>query len=211
MGPFLSRISMKVAIGVIATILLVSVGAYASGVFSPPAKAVEMKPMETVTDTLSLSGHANEGQEVEEPLELKGVMLHHIKMTLAWQDDNPDSEPDQFEMRLVGQGCEETAYGTVSPIVIEIDLASGESMGSSSSAGCHLPDAAGSQDSGEDQDGDGWTLYVTLADGGDRMLGPLGIVTIDDSSNDYSVEVEYTYCGTCAEGMGGEEEDEECH
>jgi hypothetical protein len=203
MVSIIPKLSMKVIVAIVVLIVVISFGAFAAGIFdqSEPEKEKSME-MEMTTDTFTVSGTAQEGDETAEPLDFGSAMVHQIKVTFTWEDDNPDSNPDQFSIKLAGQDFEETATGAASPLEIMIDLDTGESMGSGEDGGCHLiVQSCDSSEAGDEEKAESeWNLLVTLTDGGDQEFGPIGLITIDDTSNPYDIEVEFTYCICCPPG-----------
>jgi hypothetical protein len=197
----LPKVSMKVIVAIVVLIVAISFGAIAAGIFNQSDSDGDKKAMEMemTEETMTVSGQAQEGNEITEPLDFGGAMVHQIKVTFTWEDDNPDSNPDSFSIKLTGQDLEETAAGSASPLEIMIDLDSGESMGSEGEDDCCGLDLDFDSSEAEDEEeaGSEWNLLITLTDGGDQELGPIGLVTIDDTSNPYNIEVEFTYCICC--------------
>jgi hypothetical protein len=197
----LTKLPRKVIVAIVVLIVAISFGTIASGVFNQPESdnAKGSMEMEMTEGTMTMSGVAQEGDEATEPLDFGGAMVHKIKVTFSWEDDNPDSNPDQFSIKLKGQDMEETAAGATSPLEIMIDLDSGESMGSGEEDDCCglAMDYDSSDAEDEEEASTDWNLLITLTDGGDQEFGPIGLITIGDTSNPYDIEVEFTYCICC--------------
>ncbi len=201
MTSVIPKLSMKVIVAIVVLIVAISFGAIAAGIFNQPNSDNDKEPMEMemATETMIVSGQAQEGDESTEPLDFHGAMVHQIKVTFSWEDDNPDSDPDQFSIQLKGQDFEETAEGAASPLEIMIDLDSGETNTSGEEDDCcGLVLDYDSSEAGDEEEGSSdWNLHITLTEGGDQEFGPIGLIIIEDTSNPYGIEVEFVYCICC--------------
>jgi hypothetical protein len=199
MIPVISKLPKKVIVAMVVLIIAIGFVAVAAGVFKPSEDKEEniAMEMEMTTGSMTVSGTAQEGVESTEPLDFGGAMVHQIKITFTWKDDNPDSNPDSFEIKLRGKEMEETANGAASPLEIFIDLDTGESSGSEGGDCCGFELDSDFYSAEEEEESSDWNLHITLTDGGDQEFGPLGIISVDDTSNPYEVEIEFTYCACC--------------
>ena len=198
----IAAVGLLVAVGAVGGVLKLS-GSDIGGEDEPEYEEEKFIP-DVVANLDQVSGTTAEGETTKSDLTFGTFVLKRVTVTLTWSDDMSESQPDDFELTLNSpDGARTVASGEGGELTAVIDVPE---------EGCCLthgePGRGGSRSSSDYESiscakpQEGWYVDIRLVDAGDGAMGPLGLVTQEDTKNPWTFGVEYIYCGNCGTAEG---------
>jgi hypothetical protein len=150
-------------------------------------------PSGAEVDTISNSGYAQEGVEIDEPIDLEGERIWEMVVEFTFRDE-PDetmrrrltNEPDEFEVTIAfPDGTSDTLQG------------SGGNSAETVLTKSYNWTSEGGKDWRDDEAGTtnrvDITVLCTVAGDQEPLFAPFGFRIVEDRGNNYTLTVEYTY------------------
>jgi len=145
------------------------------------------------TDKVSFSGDLSEGSSETQEMDLSGMLVKNISVTLTWTDESKPpgrprirqytNAPDTFSVSISDMSGNRTSSDTG---------ANPPGQEGSISLQLSIPDEDLLKLLDEDYQGEVWTVLVSMEDAG-NWAPRIGIIGFNDPGNSYSLVVDYEY------------------
>jgi hypothetical protein len=159
--------------------------------FKPPTPSPG-GPAGALSETLSVSGYAQEGGTVDESFDLEGDRIWEMVVEFTFRDEADDmrrrftNNPDEFEITITFPDDESDTLRKSGGNDMETVITKAYNWTS-----------VGGMDWSDEETGSTNNVVVTVSctNAGDQepLFAPFGFRVVADNGNDYSLSVEYTY------------------